>query len=248
MRIPETQSRIIAACLAGAAMVAAMIVPVTSASAQFGGIVFDPSNYAQNVLTAARTLQQINNQIQSLQNEAQMLTNMAKQLQRLDFSSLQQISTSMQKIGTLMNQAQGIAMNLSATETALRDQFPSVFDATATTSQIVTRAQAQWQSAMDAYRQTMRVQAQVVENVGDDTGLLATLVTQSQSAVGSVQVGQAANQLQALAIKQQMQLQQMMAAQYRADALERARQAQALEAARAATRTFIGGSSLYTRP
>jgi P-type conjugative transfer protein TrbJ len=227
-----------------------MIVPTTPASAQFGfgGIVFDPSNYAQNVLTAARTLQQINNQIQSLQNEAQMLTNMARQLQRLDFSSLLQINTSMRKIDTLMNQAQGIAMNLSATETALRNQFPASFDAAATTSQTLARAQTQWQSSMDAWRQTMRLQAQIVENVGDDSGLIATLVMQSQSAVGGVQVGQAANQLQALAIKQQLQIQQMMAAQYRADALERARQAQALEAARAATKTFIGGSTLYTHP
>jgi hypothetical protein len=40
--------------------------------------VFDPSNYSQNMLTAARTLQQINNQIQSLQNEAQMLLNQAR--------------------------------------------------------------------------------------------------------------------------------------------------------------------------
>lgn len=248
MNIRNRKSRIIAACLAATAMTVTMILPTAPASAQFGGIVFDPSNYAQNVLTAARTLQQINNQIQSLQNEAQMLTNMAKQLQRLDFSSLQQISTSMQKIGTLMNQAQGIAMNLSATDTALRDQFPGVFDAAATTSQTLARAQTQWQSAMQAYRQTMRVQAQVVENVGDDAGLLGTLVTQSQSAVGSVQVGQAANQLQALAIKQQLQIQQMMAAQYRADALERARQAQALEAARTATKNFIGGSTLYTHP
>jgi conjugal transfer/entry exclusion protein len=29
-------------------------------------IVFDPSNYSQNVLTAARTLEQINNQVKSL--------------------------------------------------------------------------------------------------------------------------------------------------------------------------------------
>ena len=41
-------------------------------------IVFDPNNYAQNVLTAARELQQINNQITSLQNQAQMLINQAK--------------------------------------------------------------------------------------------------------------------------------------------------------------------------
>ena len=51
-------------------------------------IVFDPNNYAQNVLTAARALQQINNQIASLQNQAQMLINQAKNLATLPFSSL----------------------------------------------------------------------------------------------------------------------------------------------------------------
>ena len=43
-------------------------------------VVFDPNNYAQNVLTAARALQQINNQITSLQNQTQMLINQAKNL------------------------------------------------------------------------------------------------------------------------------------------------------------------------
>ena len=53
---------------------------------------FDPNNYAQNVLTAARALQQINNQITSLQNQAQMLINQAKNLANLPFSSLQQLA------------------------------------------------------------------------------------------------------------------------------------------------------------
>jgi type IV secretion system protein TrbJ len=52
-------------------------------------IVFDPNNYAQNVITAARELQQINNQITSLQNQAQMLINQAKNLASLPYSSLQ---------------------------------------------------------------------------------------------------------------------------------------------------------------
>src|SRR5581483_2839501 len=50
--------------------------------------VFDPSNYSQNLLTAARALIQINNQIKSLQNEAQMLLNMGKDLQSLKLSDL----------------------------------------------------------------------------------------------------------------------------------------------------------------
>src|SRR3546814_8714262 len=50
-----------------------MGLTITSTPAQAQITVFDPGNYSQNLLTAARTLQQINNQIQSLQNEANML-------------------------------------------------------------------------------------------------------------------------------------------------------------------------------
>lgn len=241
------KSRILAAALAATAITGAAIVPITPANAQFGGVVFDPKNYAQNLLTAARTLQQINNQIQALQNQASMLTNMAKHLQRLDFSSLTQITRSMQRIDTLMSQAEGIAFDIASTDDALRRQFPFVFDSALSTDQIVAQARERMQASMQGYRQTMRVQAQVVENVQADAGLLSELVSQSQSATGSLQVSQATNQLIALSTKQQLQIQQMMAAQYRADALERARQQQALEAARERTRRFIGPRDIYTR-
>ena len=62
---------------AGAAMLSFALASVP-AHAQW--TVFDPSNFSQNVLTAARTLQQINNQITSLQNEAQGLINQARNL------------------------------------------------------------------------------------------------------------------------------------------------------------------------
>ena len=230
-----------------AAMTAASLFAAVPAQAQFGGIVFDPRNYAQNMLTAARTLQQINNQIQSLQNEATMLENMGRNLKRLDFNSFQQISGSLQRIGTLMNQADGIALNVSATNAALSADFPRTVNGTLSTNQTVAQAQAQWLAAMAGWRQTMRVQAQVVQNVQSDAPLLASLVSSSQGAAGALQVSQAANQLAALGIQQQMQLQTMMAAQYRADAIERARQAQALEVARQETQRFIGTADIYTR-
>lgn len=236
--------RFLAALMAATATMAAAVVPVTPAYAL---LVFDSSNYAQNVLTAARTLQQINNQIQALQNQATMLTNMGKHLQRLDFSSLSEISRSMQRIGTLMNQAEGIAFDLASTDEALRKQFPAAFDTALSTNEIIAQARARYQASMQGYRQTMRVQSQVVENIQSDATMLTELVSQSQSATGSLQVGQATNQLIALSTRQQLQIQQMMAAQYRADALERAREQQAMEAAREQSRRFIGTSTLYTR-
>jgi len=214
------------------------------ASAQW--TVFDPSNYAQNVLTAARTLQQINNQITGLQNQATMLQNMARQLQRLDFSSVEQITRSMQRIDTLMTQAQGIAFDLASTDDALRDQFPEVFDTALTTDAMMQQAQVQLQAATRAFRQTMRVQAQVVENIQADSPLLSELVAQSQGAEGSIQAQQATNQLLAISARQQLQLQAMMAAQYRADAVEQERQRQVMEAAKERTRRFIGNGRAYT--
>jgi len=44
--------------------------------------VFDAGNFAENVMTAARELQQVNNEIQSLENQATMLINQAKNLAR----------------------------------------------------------------------------------------------------------------------------------------------------------------------
>ncbi|MBY0333727.1 MAG: DUF4141 domain-containing protein, partial [Acetobacteraceae bacterium] len=67
------------AALLGAALLGLPVsVTVTPAQAQW--TVFDPWNYAQNILSAARALDQINNQIASLQNEAQMLINQARNL------------------------------------------------------------------------------------------------------------------------------------------------------------------------
>lgn len=91
----------------------------------------------------------------------------------------------------------------------------------------------------------MTVQAQVAGNVREDAGLLAELVGRSQGAEGALQAQQAAGQLMALGVKQQLQLQELMAAEYRGTALERARQAQAEAEGRAATRRFLGSGSAY---
>ena len=71
----------------------------TPASAQW--IVFDPDNYAQSVLTAARELQQINNQIQMLNNQAQSLVNQARNLASLPMSTLTQLQSSIARTQAL---------------------------------------------------------------------------------------------------------------------------------------------------
>ena len=227
-------------------LTAVLLVGLTAPPAQAQWAVFDASNVAENMLTAARALEQINNQIQSLQNEAVMLENMARNLQSLDENSLGRMTAALSQINGLMTQGNGIAFTVSATNTAFAQQFPSSYGATLTTSQALSDARTRWQSAMSAYSQTMQIQAQVDQNLQADAGTLSDLVTASQGAVGSLQAQQAANQLIALSAKQQMQIQTLMAAQYRAEALDQARKAQSEAAAQAMTTQFLGSGTAYT--
>jgi len=208
--------------------------------------VYDPSNHAQNVLQAARALEQVNNQIRTLQNQATMLQNMARQLQRLDYSSLGQITSALNRIDGLMIQADSIGFDLAGSEAAWRRAYPGAYrDADA--AALDRHADIQWQSAAAAYQQTMRVQSGIVGSIQADAPLLTDLVNRSQEAAGSLQAQQAGNQLLALSIKQQMQLQSLMVAQYRADAETQAAIAEANAIARERTRRFLGDGHAYSR-
>lgn len=208
--------------------------------------VFDATNYAQNLLQAARALEQINQQISSLQNEAAMLQNMAKNLERIDFPQLEQISSAVKRIDQLMGRAQGIDFRVDELDQRIAKMFPGAVDRVLKGDQRIAEARARLDAAMAGHRQAMGVQAQVVENVREDAGLLADLVGRSQSAAGGLQVSQAANQLMALSVKQQFQLQELMAAEYRSQAVERSRKTQAEHDGRAATRRFLGAGKAYT--
>jgi P-type conjugative transfer protein TrbJ len=202
--------------------------------------VFDATNYAQNLLQAARALEQINHQIQSLQNEAAMLQNMARNLERIDFPQLERINSSLRQIDQLMGEAKGIGFKADELEERFRSAFPGSVERALRNDARAAEARTRLDNALDAFRHGMIVQAEVVANVRKDAEILSELSRASDGAAGSLQAQQATNQLIALSTKQQLQLQEMMAAEYREASLERARRAQTEAEARAATRRFLG--------
>ena len=203
--------------LATASLVAlAVSVMPPPSSAQVA--VFDPNNYAQNVLTAARALQQINNQITSLQNQAQMLINQAKNLASLPYSSLHQLQASIQRTQQLLNQAQRIAYDVQQIDHAFSTTYaPASTGASGQT--LISNAQARWQTSVAALHDALRVQAGVVGNLDTHRIQASALVTSSQSATGALQATQASNQLIALQAQQLADLTATVAAQGRAQSL-----------------------------
>jgi P-type conjugative transfer protein TrbJ len=237
---------VIAALLGVGTLGSATVALFTSAPATAQMSVFDTSNYSQNLLTAARTLQQVNNQIQSLQNEAQGLVNQAKNLSKIDFPQLSALQQRLAAIDRLMGQAQGIDFRVDQLDEQFRRAFPTSFDQLLKRDQRLAAARQQLDIQMAAFRQTMGVQSGIVENVREDAQALKSIVDRSQGAEGGLQAQQATNQLLALATKQQFQIQQLMAAQFRVASLESARRGQIEREARERTSRFLGDGKAYT--
>ena len=238
------RSRLLPTCVGLAFAASLTLAPLAPANAL---AVFDGANYSQNLLTAVRTLQMINNQIKQLGNEAQMLVNMAKHLERLDYSSAVQIRTALARINVLMQRAEGLVYDVAQIESEYARLYPVDFAAALSTDDLVRDARQRWDYSRKAFAHALQIQAQVVNAVESDGLTLDRLIAESQGAIGSLQAQQAGNQLVALAAKQQLQTQELLAAQYRAEAMERARQVVAEEEARARFDRFIGDGRAYTR-
>ncbi|GLI25316.1 P-type conjugative transfer protein TrbJ [Xanthobacter flavus] len=206
--------------------------------------VYDPWNYAENMISAARALEQINNQITSLQNEAQMLINQARNLASLPHSSLQQIQQSVQRTQQLLGQAQSIAFDVGQIDQAFQQRYGNI-PLSASDADLVAGARSRWQTTVGGLQDALRVQAGVVGNVDANRAEMATLVGQSQGATGALQATQAGNQLLALQSQQLSDLIAVMSANGRAAALSEAERATAAEQGREQRRRFLTPGAGY---
>lgn len=214
------------------------------AHAQFGGIVYDPSNYAQNVLTAARTLEQINNQIRMLQNQANSLVNEARNLQSLPLTVLQPLQDQIRQTQQLLQRAQRIAYDVREIETTFDAQYKNI-PLNASQQAMVNGAEARWQNSVAGFEDALKVQAGAVANIEGSREAVGDLVSASQSASGALQAAQAGNQLLAVQAGQLADLTATLAAMSRAQALDAAESAAAKAQAREQLRRFLANRPRY---
>jgi P-type conjugative transfer protein TrbJ len=208
--------------------------------------VIDPTNLVQNMLTAVRTLEVINNQASQLQNETQMLLNQARNLEALDVNVLNRLRTTLASTERLLTEAQGLAFDVQRLDQEFTRLYPTEYTNSVSDERMAQDTRARWKQGLDGLHTAMRMQAQVAQNLAQDESVLADLVNRSQSASGALQASQATNQLLALQAKQSIQAQQLQITQNRAIALELARQAAAVEEARELRRRFMGSGTPYT--
>lgn len=208
--------------------------------------VFDPANFQENLLTSARALEQINNQVRQLQAQAQMLQRLDQNLLRLGSTIGPDLQRTLGDIQAQLRAGEGIAMRLQATQSGYERLFPREVSASISTDDVLRNAKSRWDEEYAALRRAALLQGQVSDNVEGDARLLADAMARSTNAAGALEVAQAGNELTGLSVKQSLQLQSLLAAQQRAQAFARARDLATEDEARQRFKSFVGTGLAYS--
>jgi P-type conjugative transfer protein TrbJ len=233
---PKTISAIIRALLGSVALAPGLAQP---AQAQL--TVLDPSNLIQNALNATRALEQIRNQVTQITNQIRQLENDARNLTHLGRTFAPDMLGKLGELDALINEARGLALQVSDTRAALETLYTGDYRNTDIASRARLAAQ-QMDNARSALQTSLLMQARITEQLGADERILEALADASANATGALSAQQATNELLAFQVQQNMRLQSLLVAQSRAEALERAREMEALAQARAQHAHFFSGA------
>jgi P-type conjugative transfer protein TrbJ len=208
--------------------------------------VFDPANYQENLLSAVRALEQINNQVRQLQNQVLMIARMDQNLVRLGSSLSPDLQRTLSDIQSQLRAGEGIALRLQATQSGYEQLFPRQVSTALSSDDVLSNAKTRWDEEYASLKRAALLQGQIADGVDADMLLLRDAMARSLGAVGSLEATQAGNELTGLAVKQSLALHSLLAAQHRADTLAKARDLATEAEARQRFKSFVGTGSAYT--
>ena len=173
--------------------------------------VFDPANFGQNVLTAARSLQsnmnqaaEIANQVQQLGQQIMMVSNQGRNLQALPDSLLQNYQSSFGQLLQQTSQINGLMGNLGTLQSQYQQQYPSWANSSLQMGQLNTLEQAWRTQDASNYRSALASGATILQQLPTSQADIARLGQDSQNAPGALSAIQAGNNL-SVAIAGQLQ-------------------------------------------
>lgn len=188
-------------------------------------VVHDPANHAENLLAAARMLEQIEHQIAALEQQARMLSRNPLQLS-LD------LGRTLTDAEALFRRGEGLSHDIARIGAEIETLYPETWEAH-DLGEVLARS-ARWREESRAsLTRAMAAQAQAAARLGETRGRLDAALAASAAAEGQTSAVQAGNQLAGLTAAQLAGIEALMIAEGRALQAERmerlAREARAEE-------------------
>jgi type IV secretion system protein TrbJ len=215
MSHPKSRT-IFAIGVCGLALVTSLSLNLTPTPVQ-AAIVFDPTNHVQNVLTAARALEQIRVQ-------TEQLTAQIRSLSQNPYNHMGEIGRAMSALTELSDQARGLASSVQGLERQFEELYPDRPNARNAMERIMAstrRIEVARKTAQDA----ARVAASIDQGRAARSARMAGAMNAAQSADGQTSAIQSSVQALGVMSEQLEGLQALIASQTRLAAEESARRA-----------------------
>jgi len=188
-------------------------------------VVHDPANHAENLLAAARMLEQIEHQIAALEQQAKMLARGPLQLSP-------DLARTIEEAEALFRRGEGLGHDIARIGGEIEALYPETWDAYDLDG-VVSQSGLWAEESRRSLARAMAVQAQAATRLSETRTRLGEALAASQGAEGQTSAVQAGNQLLGLSAAQLAGIEALMIAEGRALQAERmerlAREARAEE-------------------
>lgn len=199
-------------CAAALVLVASVAAPSPALAQR---IVYDPSNYAQNLLTASRALEQIRNQLRQIEQNSAMLRQNPLQM-------APELTRELEDAQALIEAGEGLAFEIERLSDDLEALYPETwadFDLDA-----VRDRSRQWRlQSRRSLERAMRAEAGAIGSLEASRDRVDRALTASAGAEGQTGAVQAGNQLLGVAASELAHIRALVATQGRALETERLR-------------------------
>ncbi len=175
--------------------------------------VIDPTNLAQNVMQAARALEQINNQIRQIEQQALMLARSQLQLSP-------QLTQAIEDARAVFDAASGVSFEASRIGENLRELYPETYQ-DFDLENVLSRSDQWLAESRASLQRAMEAEARAASAINRARGDVNAALSASSGAEGQTGAVQAGNQLLGVMATQLAETQALLAAQGRALHTER---------------------------
>ena len=160
-------------------------------------VVFDPSNFGQNILSAIRALVSNLNEARMIANQVISLANEAKNLTALPFDIIQEFSSQFNDLFSAVGSVDGLMQNLSTLQSKFESLYPdfsAIYDPISRSS-MAADVEKWIKTTREMVLGASKTGAQVLQSLPSTQAQLDRLMSDSQGAVGILQATQAGNQI-----------------------------------------------------
>lgn len=169
-------------------------------------VVFDPTNFSQNLMTALRSLESNLHELQEIENQVTSLQNEARNLASLPQNILQQYQQTFQQFQQQVAQTEGLMKNLTNVRAQFQQQYPNYAATNPDFKQLTTIIDTWNATDRQNTQDALASGAAVLSQMQSGQTNVSNIVSSSQGATGALQAAQATNQLEGVVAQEVMKL------------------------------------------